>query len=416
MRGNDLGSYTRPSPRLYPHQWNWDTAFVAIGWAHFDWTRAEREIDHLLEAQWQNGMLPHIRYNPAVTEYHPGPEWWPDVPVRRPGVITSGISQPPVLPTAVYIVGLLQSDADRRLAWWTRLYAPLRDALLYFVRHRTIGGSPLIAIIHPWEAGLDNSPRWDRAVRAGLKPSRPYRRVDNTIVGAAMRPAQADYDLYMYLVELITGSGYRMAEVLAKTPFAVYDALFNAIWYRAAVDLNRIAAAIGRPPTIGEADLDAFGRAYRATLWNEAAGLFRDADVRSGSQIPADTVAGLGAIYAGLVDAAQASAMLAHYRERSAGCRPLPSTLPDDPGFNPARYWRGPVWVNTNWFIIRGLEDLGRYEDARNLADATLDLIEAAGLCEYFHPYTGECLGGSEFSWTAALAIDLIARPVHPSV
>ena len=21
--------------RLYPHQWSWDAAFVAIGWAHF---------------------------------------------------------------------------------------------------------------------------------------------------------------------------------------------------------------------------------------------------------------------------------------------------------------------------------------------------------------------------------------------
>jgi hypothetical protein len=149
LRSNDLSDYTRPSPRLYPHQWNWDSAFAAIGWAHLDWPRAAREIDTLLTCQWTNGMLPHIRYNPDATDYHPGPEWWPDPPVRRPGITTSGISQPPVLPSAAHLVGMLQPDRHERLAWWERIYEPLRDAVLYFPRCRTVGGCPLIAVIHP---------------------------------------------------------------------------------------------------------------------------------------------------------------------------------------------------------------------------------------------------------------------------
>ena len=28
---NDRGGYTVPTDRLYPFQWNWDSAFVAIG-------------------------------------------------------------------------------------------------------------------------------------------------------------------------------------------------------------------------------------------------------------------------------------------------------------------------------------------------------------------------------------------------
>ncbi|HEY3249010.1 MAG TPA: hypothetical protein VGK88_12060, partial [bacterium] len=67
LRANDVGgAYTKPSGRLYPHQWNWDSAFVTIGWAHIDWDRAVREIDSLLAGQWTTGMLPHIRYNPDV--------------------------------------------------------------------------------------------------------------------------------------------------------------------------------------------------------------------------------------------------------------------------------------------------------------------------------------------------------------
>jgi hypothetical protein len=411
LRGNDLGEYTAPSPRLYPHQWNWDSALVAIGWAHLDWSRAVREIESLLGAQWTNGMLPHIRYNPNATDYHPGPEWWPGVPVRRAGVLTSGISQPPVLATAVHTVGLLQPDERARLDWWAGVYDPVRDALLYFPHHRTAGGSPLVAIIHPWESGLDNSPRWDFAVRMGLRPSRPYRRIDTAIVEAAKRPTQADYDLYMHLVEWITAD-YDVGPRLSGAPFAVYDALFNAAWYRAALDLNRIARALGRPPAVAEADLEAFRAAYHATLWHPQSLLFRDVDLRTGTQIPVDSVAGLIAIYGGLVSADQAAAMMARYRRRCRGCRMVPSVPPDQPAFDAQRYWRGPVWVHVNWLILRGLEAVALRDEAASLAHETVELVRRAGLHEYYDPYTDAGLGGPHFSWPAALVIDLLRRPV----
>ena len=413
LRGNDLGEYTKPSRHLYPHQWNWDSAFIAIGWAHIDWSRAVREVDALLAAQWTNGMLPHIRYNSQVTDYAPGPEWWPDVPVRRPGERTSGISQPPVLPTAVYQVGLLQPDAARRHAWWERTFDALREAVLFYPRHRTTGGSPLIVLVHPWESGLDNSPRWDFATGLGYRPSRPYRRVDTSIVGAALRPTERDYDLYMYLVELLAAGRYELQPLLAHTPFAVYDALFNAVWYRAAVDLNRIAAELGKPPAVEDAALRAFRYAYLQTLWYAPGLIFRDYDLRGQKQIPVDTVAGLAAIYGGLADAAPAGAMLTRYRARSAGCILLPSVPPDQPEFEAARYWRGPVWVQINWLVARGLETLGLSAEAAALAEETLDLVRRAGCFEYFHAYTGEGLGGADFSWTAALVLDLLRRPIH---
>ncbi len=204
---------------------------------------------------------------------------------------------------------------------------------------------------------VDNSPRWDFAVRAGYRPSRPYRRIDNTVVGAAARPRREDYDLYMYLVEQIVASGYTVR--LPGAPFAVYDALFNAIWYRSAADLDRIAEAIGAARPVGETTLRTFRAAYRDTLWHEATAVFRDFDLLDAAQIPVDTVAGLGGIYGGLVDAGEAATMLARYRLRSEGCRMIPSTPPDEAGFDPVRYWRGPVWVNTNWLLVRELEALG---------------------------------------------------------
>jgi hypothetical protein len=411
LRANDLGDYTKPSPRLYPHQWLWDSAFVAIGWAHIDWPRAVREVDALLDGRWQNGMLPHIIYDPTVANYHPGPEWWPGTPTRRPEKRTSGISQPPVLPTAVYVVGMIQPDERARLEWWGRVYGPLLDSMRYFSQHRVIGDSPLVAIIHPWEAGLDNSPRWDFAVQLGLRPSRDYRRIDDTVVPPALRPTRADYDLYMHLVEQIAASGYNMDAYLPAAPFAVYDALFNAVWYRGMRDLNRIALALGKPPAAGTGELAAFQAAYQAMLWNESATLFRDVDVRASAQIRVDTASGLAAIYGGLVDGNRAAAMLARYKDRCPGCRMIPSVPPDETAFDPVRYWRGPVWININWLTIRGLEDLGRGVEARALADATIELVAASGLHEYYQPRTSEGLGGPAFSWTAALVIDLLRRP-----
>jgi hypothetical protein len=63
LRGNDRGGYTVPTARLYPFQWNWDSAFVAMGFATFDADRAWREVERLLEGQWDDGMVPHIVFH-----------------------------------------------------------------------------------------------------------------------------------------------------------------------------------------------------------------------------------------------------------------------------------------------------------------------------------------------------------------
>ena len=69
---NWTGSYTRPSPRLYPHQWNWDSGFIAIGYAHYNQERAQRELLSLFEHQWSNGMVPQIGQRIRVRGYRFG--------------------------------------------------------------------------------------------------------------------------------------------------------------------------------------------------------------------------------------------------------------------------------------------------------------------------------------------------------
>jgi len=66
---NWTGEYTMPGPRLYPHQWSWDSAFTAIGYCRYDQDRATRELRHLFEAQWKNGLLPQLVFNPQYTKH-----------------------------------------------------------------------------------------------------------------------------------------------------------------------------------------------------------------------------------------------------------------------------------------------------------------------------------------------------------
>ena len=67
--------------------------------------------------------------------------------------------------------------------------------------------------------------------------------------------------------------------------------------------------------------------------------------------------------------------------------------------------WLGPIWINANYMCYRGLKNYGYSEEARALAEATVELlgkdIEQCGeMHEYYHPDTGEGVHNKGFqSW-----------------
>jgi hypothetical protein len=76
LDANWTGRYTRPSQALYPHQWSWDSAFVAVGRSWYDAEGARLELETLFEAQWETGMVPSIVFDPTAPAdaYFPGPD------------------------------------------------------------------------------------------------------------------------------------------------------------------------------------------------------------------------------------------------------------------------------------------------------------------------------------------------------
>jgi len=90
----------------------------------------------------------------------------------------------------------------------------------------------------------------------------------------------------------------------------------------------------------------------------------------------------------------------------------VPSYDLGGPEFDRRRYWRGPVWINTDWLIWRGLRQHRQASLAREVEDSMVRLVERSGFREYFDPFGGAGYGSRDFSWTAALLIDLLqSRP-----
>ena len=423
LHANDAGTWTKASPHLYPHQWSWDSAFIAIGWAHLDVRRAMTELEGLFAAQWSTGMVPHIvfRAGPDVP-YFPGPEWWDCANVtpaaRGLPAQTTGICQPPVHALAVLRIWQLTPQALQpeirariralfpRLVSWHRYLATARDP----------EGSGLVTAYHPWE-GTDNSPRWDGALARIVAPDPgPYTRLDVTALGdASQRPTDWDYDRFLWLVDLLRKCRYDDDEIHREYPFQIKDVFFSAVFAAAnsaLLDLAGVAAATDadRGDLAGWLDR---GRAALARRVDAESGLCLDYDVRTGEDIRLRTFAGFAPLFARTADAGQRAVQLKALD--SAGfCgdprlrwRLLPSTSPAEPVFDRRNYWRGPVWPIINWLLWQSRTELGCSARADELRRDSLAQLSAAGqFAEYFDPVSGDPLGSPHQSWTAAVTLD----------
>src|SRR4051794_35704332 len=302
LEANWRGASTVPSPALYPHQWSWDSACIAIGYSHLNHDRAQQELRSLFAGQWRNGLLPHIVFADGQ-DYFPGPEFWrtdvsPDAPEARR---TSGIVQPPVHATSVRQVHLTDDDPERAQAFLAEMLPKLEAWHDYLYRERDRNGDGLLEIWHPWESGMDNSPLWDRALaRIDLSNGKApeYERIDRTLVNPAERPTDWEYDRYAYLVELYRDLEYVGAAIREVCPFVVHDVLFNSLLVQANRDLAELARRGGRDPQRHE-ERAAMTAVALEQLWDEEEGAYFDRDLVAGEQIAVLAGSAFAPLYAG---------------------------------------------------------------------------------------------------------------------
>ena len=416
---NWTGEYTMPGPRLYPHQWSWDSALIALAYSRYDQDRAVRELRHLFEAQWKNGLLPQIVFNPRFTNYFPGPNFWhanesPDAPNHRQ---TSGVNQPPVHATAVlYVYRHAENEAGAK-EFLGYAFPKLKAWHDYLYRERDPQGEGLVYIRHPWESGMDNSPIWDQIMqRLHLRAEQipHYRRADIHTVSASDRPTSTAYDRFAYLVNLFADCGYDEAKIREDCPFLVQDVLFNSLLCRANRDLAEIARVLGEDPSSHEELAEKTKKAINEKLWDEDHGTYLDYDVVDRTAIRVYFGPNLaGPLYASIPDQERAKRLVDTLENDGFGLSdenitPIPSYDVHGYRFSEERYWRGPVWINIDWFLMHGLEAYGYEEQAERLRQTITDLCRKEGFHEYFDPTSGEGLGSILFSWSAALLLDVL--------
>jgi hypothetical protein len=415
LRRNSIGGATAPSRRLYPHQWSWDSACVAIGYARSDQLRAETELRSLFAGQWRDGLLPHIVFTDGA-RYFPGPEFWQtERAAAAPATPrTSGIVQPAVHGTAAWEVFRHASDRERATVFARDLLPKLASWHEYLYRERTRDGGSLVEVWHPWETGMDNSPLWDDSLeRIELGPADvpAYERVDVHIADADERPSDGEYDRYAYLVGLFRANDYDPEHVRDATPFAIRPVLFNALLVQSNRDLAELARAVGADAAPFE-DWAERTASELDDLWDGETGVYRDFDVRAGAPLRTWCSAGLAPLYAGVPEPERATSMVETLA--AAGLRvgadgwAATSLPPADPRFNPTLYWRGPVWPILNWVLHRGLMRYGFDETAEQVRATVVGLARDAGFWEHYDPLTRRGHGGDEFAWTAALVLDLV--------
>ncbi|WP_329217127.1 hypothetical protein OG352_14175 [Streptomyces sp. NBC_01485] len=465
LEGNWTGTSTVPSRHLYPHQWSWDSAFIAIGLRHVSPHRAQTELETLLAAQWGDGRVPHIVFNPSVPldAYFPSPDFWRSSTAGRAAgaprtVQTSGIVQPPVHALAAWLVHRADPGLSRARGFLARVYPRLAAWHRYLLHRRDLGGGGLVSVVHPWEQGMDNAPSWDAPLaRVTPAPTRSFRRADLDHGAADDRPTDLDYGRYVRLATEYRDGGYADGGEGGGREFAVEDPSFNALLIASEHALARIAQELGAPGTARHARAERLTAALVERLWDPTEGMFFCRDVRDerggrgdrggrderggrgeqggrderggrgerggpgGGLIPERGVSGLVPLLLPGLPREVVTALVRTLRGPHFGLGTTTRLVPSydllGEAFDPHRYWRGPAWFNTSWLLERGLRLHGKQADADALRLAVLDIAAGSDFAEYVDPYTGEACGATGFSWTAALTLDLLhgGDPPHGS-
>ena len=424
LEKNWKNSFTIPCEGLYPFQWNWDSGFIAIGWAHVNMQRAKQEVRSLLLGQWSNGFLPHIVFHNEADTYFPGPEVHAvHLNANSPEIPTSGITQPPVLGFVLEELYHIADDKSDMLAFLETVFDQVYLNHQYFYQHRDPQNEGLVYICHNWEAGTDNTPVWDFIWDTFEVPNYEMNRRDTAMIDASHRPTNKEYQYYIHLIELFKSWRYDDAEIAAKSPFLVQDPLFNSMLIASNESLIKLGKLLHRTAKVEQ--LIAWNHKAKeglhVKLFDATTNAYVYYDLRNEKKYAHISSSSFAPLFAGVPSNEVAEKLVSHFRNgKFSGAQDenflCASFDPSSDLFNSQKYWRGPIWINLNWIIYRGLMKYGFKEEAETIKSDTLFLLQKYGFYEYFEPskaknehLTGG-YGGSNFSWSAALAIDLLTN------
>ncbi len=309
--GAILQSWSTPDRVPHRHMWLWDTVFHSLAMNRVDARLSWHSLKSVLDAQLPDGMIPHM-----ITA-----AGW-----------TSAITQPPLLAWGVWENYSVLRDREVLAEALPRL----EKYLDWDLNQRDRNSNGLLEWFiegdvncRSGESGLDNSPRFDRA-------------------------------LLMDAVDFSTFAALDM-EYLSRIARELGDMECAARWQDRA---------------------SALSRAIHTELWDAADGFYYDRTL-DGEVVRVRAASGfLPLLLADIPD--EHVACLVHALQDPAQFNtafPIPSVAADHPAWS-TDMWRGATWVNLNYLISQGLARQGRGVEARWLAEKTVRFVNRY-YCEY---------------------------------
>lgn len=387
--------FIAPANKEYVYQWLWDTGFHAIVLSHFDTEWAKSEIRNFLIGQWNNGFLPHIVFWGKKKRL---PHWAYIESALSIRPRTTSITQPPVLPISVEYIYKKDHDKEFLREVLPKLAAHHR----WLLENRDIDHDFLISIISPNESGMDELPVFQ--VAAG------YTGLETTRLHYTYR--KGDFLNHRYR--------FNNKKILEKDYFNVEELLFNTVFIESARSLSRLFEEIGNKheASFFKSTADKSEKTLLTKCWDDTDKIFYSLYKKDEKFARVKTVASLIPLFLDGLKGEKLKTLIENHLlnpNEFYTPYPFPSVSKDEKYYVPhdtplhqvKLLWRGPTWIATNWFVVKGLQKHGYDNIAKDVVGKMKMMIEKHGFREYYNPETGEGYRRQNFGWSTLL-LDLI--------
>ena len=387
--GHDF-DFTCPSSVTYPFQWFWDSCFHAIALSHIDLAKAEAEIKSLLKNQHDDGFVSHVTFwqrdsfEEMVSTYA----------IAFRSKYLSDEMQPPLLAEAVQAV----AQRGRGAEFINEVLPSVRRFYEWLHNVRNPFDDGLIRVVQPDETGLDHSPKWDELMNIQDEEHDSWDRGWHSICDP--------YDKF----------NRDPKKMIALNHFVVADVMVNVIYIENLRVLAELCLQV--KDEAGAAIYIARAAKARDSLeelcWDETDGLYYDVNGKENQKLRVNTFTSLMPLLLADLAPKKVEALMAHLLnpEEYWAEFPIPSTAMNHPTYRPETVggnlvWRGPTWINSNWYLARGLMRHGRVDLARVIANQSILAMRKSGVREYYNPQNASGRGAPDFSWSTIL-LDLV--------
>jgi glycogen debranching enzyme len=209
-------------------------------------------------------------------------------------------------------------------------------------------------------------------------------------------------------------------KILEKDYFNVEGLLFNVAFIESARSLSRLFKKIKntKEAEFFEKIAEKGENSLLSKCWDKNAQIFYSLYSKDEEFANVKTVASLVPLYLQNLKGEKLDALVSRHvinPDEFYTEFPFPSVSKDEKYYVPhdtpkhqvKLLWRGPTWMATNWFVVKGLRRHGYDKIADEVVSKMTKMIEREGFREYYNPETGEGYRRHDFGWST-LILDLL--------